>query len=176
VRAFCSAHFSLRVSRRRAFYQTFQVSSEETQGRLLYDLGNRQWEFTKPCELFHEITARGGQRARLLYVVHVGAEDDFRLQNTRVIPQLADKLIAVPHWHEYVREDQIGTLGSRNRQGICAVRGLQDSVISVAEQGREVPAAGRVVVNGQDCCRDRRRRFVQCEGLSDFSSSVVLHR
>jgi two-component system CheB/CheR fusion protein len=58
VRVFCSAHFSLRVSRRRAFYQTFQVPPEETQGRLSYDLGNRQWEFPKQRGLFHEITTR----------------------------------------------------------------------------------------------------------------------
>lgn len=32
------------VSASRAFYQTFQVILEETEGRLLYDLGNRQWD------------------------------------------------------------------------------------------------------------------------------------
>ena len=40
------------------FYRTFQVSPEETQGRLIYELGNRQWDIPKLRELFHEITAR----------------------------------------------------------------------------------------------------------------------
>ena len=36
---------TLRVqSANRAFYQTFHVSSEETEGRLSYELGNGQWD------------------------------------------------------------------------------------------------------------------------------------
>jgi two-component system CheB/CheR fusion protein len=40
------------------FYRTFQVSPEETQGRLIYGLGNHQWDIPKLRELFHEITSR----------------------------------------------------------------------------------------------------------------------
>jgi two-component system CheB/CheR fusion protein len=40
------------------FYRTFQVSPEETKGRLIYELGNRQWDIPKLRELFHEITSR----------------------------------------------------------------------------------------------------------------------
>jgi len=39
------------VSANRSFYQTFKVSSEESQGQLLYDLGNRQWDIPKLREL-----------------------------------------------------------------------------------------------------------------------------
>ena len=36
---------TLRVrSANRAFYQTFHVSSEETENRLIYELGNGQWD------------------------------------------------------------------------------------------------------------------------------------
>ena len=36
---------TLRVrSANRAFYQTFHVSSQETEGRLIYELGNGQWD------------------------------------------------------------------------------------------------------------------------------------
>lgn len=36
---------SLRVhTANRSFYETFQVSKEETEGRFIYDLGNRQWD------------------------------------------------------------------------------------------------------------------------------------
>ena len=38
------------------FYQTFQVSPEDTNGRLIYDLGNRQWDIPKLRELFSQIT------------------------------------------------------------------------------------------------------------------------
>jgi two-component system CheB/CheR fusion protein len=40
------------------FYKTFHVSPDETRGRLIYDLGNQQWDIPKLRELFHEITAR----------------------------------------------------------------------------------------------------------------------
>ena len=39
------------------FYRTFQVSPEETRGRLIYELGNHQWDIPKLRELFHEIAA-----------------------------------------------------------------------------------------------------------------------
>jgi two-component system CheB/CheR fusion protein len=39
------------------FYRTFQVSPEETRGRLIYELGNHQWDIPKLRELFREITA-----------------------------------------------------------------------------------------------------------------------
>ena len=32
------------TSANRAFYQTFRTSSEETEGCLIYNLGNRQWD------------------------------------------------------------------------------------------------------------------------------------
>jgi two-component system CheB/CheR fusion protein len=40
-----------------AFYRTFQVLPMETNGRLIYELGNRQWNIPKLRELFREITS-----------------------------------------------------------------------------------------------------------------------
>jgi two-component system CheB/CheR fusion protein len=40
------------------FYGNFQVSPEETTGRLIFELGNRQWDIPKLHDLFREITAR----------------------------------------------------------------------------------------------------------------------
>ncbi len=40
------------------FYRAFQVSPEETKGRLIYDLGNRQWDIPDLRDLFREITTR----------------------------------------------------------------------------------------------------------------------
>jgi len=39
------------------FYRTFQVSPEDTKGRLIYELGNHQWDIPELRELFHEITS-----------------------------------------------------------------------------------------------------------------------
>ena len=39
----------------RSFCQAFQVKSEETDGRFIYDLGNRQWNIPKLRQLLEEI-------------------------------------------------------------------------------------------------------------------------
>src|ERR1700738_1844588 len=47
---------TLRVrSANRAFYQTFQVSSEETENRLIYELGNGQWDIPTLRTLLEDI-------------------------------------------------------------------------------------------------------------------------
>src|SRR5438270_731151 len=47
---------SLRVhSANRAFYQTFHVSSEETENRLIYELGNGQWDIPDLRTLLEDI-------------------------------------------------------------------------------------------------------------------------
>jgi transcriptional regulator with GAF, ATPase, and Fis domain len=38
-----------------AFYQTFSVTPDETEGKLIYDLGNRQWNIPKLRELLEDI-------------------------------------------------------------------------------------------------------------------------
>ena len=39
----------------RSFYQAFKVKPEETEGQLIYDLGNRQWDIPKLRELLEHI-------------------------------------------------------------------------------------------------------------------------
>jgi chemotaxis protein methyltransferase CheR len=43
------------VSANRSFFKVFQVSPEETEGRLIYDLGKRQWDIPKLREFLEEI-------------------------------------------------------------------------------------------------------------------------
>ena len=52
----------LRVkSANRSFYETFRVSPQETQGRLIYELGNRRWDIPKLRELLEKILPQDGQ-------------------------------------------------------------------------------------------------------------------
>lgn len=41
-----------------AFYRTFQVTPQETEGRFVYDLGNRQWDIPRLRQLLEEIIPR----------------------------------------------------------------------------------------------------------------------
>ncbi len=43
------------ISANRSFYKTFKVKPGETEGQLVYDLGNRQWNIPKLRELLEEI-------------------------------------------------------------------------------------------------------------------------
>jgi two-component system cell cycle sensor histidine kinase PleC len=43
------------MSANRSFYQTFKVTPGETEGKLIYDLGNRQWDIPSLRELLEEI-------------------------------------------------------------------------------------------------------------------------
>jgi len=44
-----------------SFYQTFKVKPEETEGVLIYDLGNRQWDIPKLRELLEDILPLNSQ-------------------------------------------------------------------------------------------------------------------
>ena len=43
------------VSANRSFYQTFKVTPEETEGRTIYELGNRQWDIPQLRQLLEQI-------------------------------------------------------------------------------------------------------------------------
>lgn len=43
------------ISANRAFYQTFKVNKEDTEGKIIYALGNRQWDIPKLRELLENI-------------------------------------------------------------------------------------------------------------------------
>src|SRR5436305_1750165 len=50
---------TLRIhSANRAFYQTFQVSSEETEHHLIYELGNGQWDIPDLRRLLEDIVPK----------------------------------------------------------------------------------------------------------------------
>ena len=49
------------ISVNHSFYQTFKVKPEETEGKLIYDLGNRQWNISKLRVLLEEIIPRETQ-------------------------------------------------------------------------------------------------------------------
>ncbi len=58
------------VTANRAFYKGFAVTPEETDGRLVYDLGNRQWDIPKLRELLEEILPKHGTTIEGFEVEH----------------------------------------------------------------------------------------------------------
>jgi two-component system CheB/CheR fusion protein len=49
------------ISANKAFYKTFHVSEEETEGLLIYEVGNRQWDILRLRQLLEEIIPHNAQ-------------------------------------------------------------------------------------------------------------------
>ncbi|MEX0803378.1 MAG: ATP-binding protein [Candidatus Binatia bacterium] len=70
----------------RAFYQTFNVSPEETQHQLIYDLGNGQWNIPKLRELLEDILRRDS------HVENFEVEHDFPVIGRKIMSLNARKM------------------------------------------------------------------------------------
>ncbi|MFC1937494.1 PAS domain S-box protein [Chloroflexota bacterium] len=69
------------ISANRSFYQVFQVTPEETEGWLIYDLGNRQWDIPRLRELLEKVLPQNT------------AFDDFEVEHN--FPTIGQKVMLV---------------------------------------------------------------------------------
>ncbi len=53
------------VSANPSFYRTFQVTPEETEGKILYDLGNRQWDIPALRKLLEVLLPKNTNKSRI---------------------------------------------------------------------------------------------------------------
>ena len=70
-----------------AFYKTFQVKEEETHDMLLYDLGNKQWNFPRLRELLEGIISKNShfQNFELTHIFPVIGEKTMLLNASRLV-------------------------------------------------------------------------------------------
>ena len=118
---------TLRVrSANRAFYQTFHVSSEETEGRLIYELGNGQWDIPDLRTLLEDIVPKSS------------AFDDFELDYTfpligrRVMLLNARKLQAGQHGELLVLAMEDVTARKRAEEELLKAGALQSAIFNSA--------------------------------------------
>jgi PAS domain S-box-containing protein len=118
---------TLRVrSANRAFYQTFHVSSEETEGRLIYELGNGQWDIPALRTLLEDIVPRSS------------VFQDFELEHTfpvigrRVMLLNARKLQAGQHGELLVLAMEDVTPRKRAEEALLKAGALQDAIFNSA--------------------------------------------
>src|SRR5437764_1057167 len=135
---------TLRVrSANRAFYQTFQVSPGETEGRLIYELGNGQWDIPDLRTLLEDIVPKSS------------VFDDFELEHTfpvigrRVMLLNARKLQAGQHGELLVlamedvtarkRAEEAGALQSAifNSANFSSIATDEKGVIQIFNVGAE---------------------------------------
>jgi PAS domain S-box-containing protein len=118
---------TLRVwSANRAFYQTFHVSSDETEGRLIYELGNGQWDIPELRTLLEDI------------VPNSSVFDDFELEHTfpaigrRVMLLNARKLQAGQHGDLLVLAMGDVTERKRVEEALLKAGALQSAIFNSA--------------------------------------------
>src|SRR5271154_6855649 len=118
---------SLRVrSANRAFYQFFHVSPEETVGRLIYELGNGQWDIPDLRRLLEDIVPKSS------------VFNDFELEHTfpaigrRVMLLNARKLQAGRHGELLVLAMEDVTARKRAEEALLKAGALQNAIFNSA--------------------------------------------
>ncbi|HEY1929734.1 MAG TPA: PAS domain-containing protein, partial [Caulobacteraceae bacterium] len=118
---------TLRVrSANRAFYQTFHVTPAETEGRLIYELGNGQWDIPDLRTLLEDIVPKSS------------VFDDFELEHTfpaigrRVMLLNARKLEAGHHGELLVLAMEDVTARKRAEEALLEAGALQDAIFNSA--------------------------------------------
>jgi PAS domain S-box-containing protein len=118
---------SLRVrSGNRAFYQTFQVSLEETENRLIYELGNGQWDIPDLRTLLEDIVPKSS------VFNNFELEHTFPIIGRRVMLLNARKLEAGHHGELLVLAMEDVTARKRAEEALVKAGALQSAIFNSA--------------------------------------------
>jgi PAS domain S-box-containing protein len=127
------------ISANKSFYRSFKVNPKETQGRLIYDLGNRQWNIPKLRQLLEEILPKSTT------IENYEIEHDFphigrriMLLNARRIPRPPAKprimLLAIEDITERKKVEE-GTLREEGEKWNSLMKNTDDVIMIVNGQG-----------------------------------------
>ena len=120
---------TLRVrSANRAFYQTFQVSLEETENRLIYELGNGQWDIPDLRTLLEDIVPKSS------VFNDFELEHDFPVIGRRVMLLNARKLQAGHHGELLVLAMEDVTERRRSEADLKAIETYAQNIVDTVRE------------------------------------------
>lgn len=147
------------ISANRSFYQTFKVNPGETEGRLLYDLGNRQWDIPALRKLLEEILPENtafndyevehnfpdiGQKIMLLNARQIYRKANkiemilLVIEDITKARQMEEELKKDHQRLEEMVKEQAGEIVEEKEQLNVTLRSIGDGVISTDSEGRVV--------------------------------------
>src|SRR6202167_2638404 len=160
---------TLRVrSANRAFYQTFQVSSEETENRLIYELGNGQWDIPALRTLLEDIVPKSS------------VFNDFELQHTfpvigrRVMLLNARKLQAGQHGELLVLAMEDVTARKLAEEELLKAGALQSAIFNSANFS-SIATDEKGVIQIFNVGAERMLGYMAAEGEKNIPPADISH-
>lgn len=161
------------VKANRSFYQLFHIKPEETEGMLVYDLGNRQWNIPKLKELLEEILTVNSEFNNFA-VEHIF--DDI---GRKIMYLNARKIYAKPSNAQLIlldiedvteREDY-----KKNLEDLVNKRTAELNVArEEAEQKKEIAEASLVEINRLKELLEAERAYLQDEIKVEYNHEMII--
>jgi diguanylate cyclase (GGDEF)-like protein len=124
------------ISASRSFYETFKVKPEETKGRFIYDLGNRQWDIPELRKLLEDILPK------ISAFDNYEIEHDFQtigrrtmLLNARRLDKMAMILIAIDDITERKKAEEIKKTDQMRSDFISTISHELRTPLSITKEG-----------------------------------------
>src|SRR4030095_3826105 len=158
---------TLRVrSANRAFYQTFHVSPEATEGRLIYELGNGQWDISDLRTLLEDIVPKSS------------VFDDFELDHTfpvigrRVMLLNARKLQAGNHGELLVLAMEDVPARKRAEEALLEAGALQRAIFNSANFS-SIATDAKGVIQIFNVGAERMLGYTAAEGMNKITPADI---
>jgi PAS domain S-box-containing protein len=136
-----------------AFYQTFKVTREETEGKLIYELGNSQWDIERLRELLEEIIPRSTQIDDY-EVEHIFPSIGYKIMllNARKIYQFERESLILLAIEDITTRKQLERDLREGKTLSDALNKINDAISKTEDSGKIIKLAGeqaRITLEGE---------------------------
>jgi two-component system CheB/CheR fusion protein len=152
------------VSANRAFYETFKVTPEETEGRLIYELGNRQWDIPRLREVLEDILARDSS------FQNFEAEHDFPAIGKKMMSLNASRIANIEKNETQLILLAIDDITERKKAEQELHRLNEELETRVSERTGELQEANRALVRDMEERKRIEQQLLQAQKLESIGT------